>query len=55
MTSRQGYDDLKHDDVVGFQIITTDDIEEMRIKGIVEAIKRRVKDTPCYLSIDIDV
>ncbi|KAI5474247.1 agmatinase [Pseudohyphozyma bogoriensis] len=47
-------EDLEHDASVGFQLLTTDDIDEMRPSGIVKAIKERVGNTPVYLSFDID-
>ncbi|CEQ42503.1 SPOSA6832_04313 [Sporobolomyces salmonicolor] len=48
------FEDLTHDEDVGFKIFTTDDIDEMKPSGIVQAIKDRVGNTPCYLSFDID-
>ncbi|CAE6481135.1 unnamed protein product, partial [Rhizoctonia solani] len=50
-----GYQDIQHDQQVGFSLITTDDIEELGTDGIIQAIKRRVSDKPVYISIDIDV
>lgn len=50
----QGIDDLVHDASVGFQLLTTDDIDEMRPSGIIKAIRDRIGDRPCYLSFDID-
>ncbi|KAJ1309034.1 hypothetical protein OPQ81_004715 [Rhizoctonia solani] len=50
-----GYQDIQHDQGVGFSMITTDDIEELGTDGIIQAIKRRVADKPVYISIDIDV
>lgn len=50
----QGFEDLENDVQVGFQLLTTDDIDEMKPSGIIEAIKRRVGNTPTYLSFDID-
>lgn len=47
-------DDLVHDEAVGFQLLTTDDIDDMGAVGIAQAILRRVGDMPCYLSFDID-
>ncbi|GAA6061214.1 hypothetical protein JCM10212_001535 [Sporobolomyces blumeae] len=48
------FEDLENDVNVGFQLLTTDDIDEMKPSGIVRAIKERVGDTPTYLSFDID-
>ncbi|GJN92306.1 hypothetical protein Rhopal_005336-T1 [Rhodotorula paludigena] len=49
------FEDLTHDSEVGFKLLTTDDIDEMRPSGIIRAIKERVGNTPVYLSLDIDV
>jgi len=40
---------------VGFHFITSDDIDDYGVDYIVERIKKRVGDTPVYLSLDIDV
>ncbi|GAA5885183.1 hypothetical protein JCM16303_005889 [Sporobolomyces ruberrimus] len=53
-TRLSGFEDLENDVQVGFQLLTTDDIDEMKPSGIIEAIKRRVGNTPTYLSFDID-
>ncbi|GAA6022790.1 hypothetical protein JCM10207_000418 [Rhodosporidiobolus poonsookiae] len=53
-TRLSGFDDLLDDDKAGFQILSTDDLEEMGTKGIIAAIKKRVGDSPVYLSFDID-
>ncbi|KAG8679233.1 hypothetical protein FRC09_019117 [Ceratobasidium sp. 395] len=50
-----GFEDIQHDEGVGFSIITTDDIDELGADGIAEAIKNHVGDKPVYLSFDIDV
>lgn len=50
----QEFEDLTNDVNVGFQVLTTDDIDEMKPSGIIKAIKERVGDTPTYLSFDID-
>lgn len=48
--------DNDNDDQQGFMRISTDDIDEMGVKGIVSAILNRIpEDYPVYLSIDIDV
>lgn len=47
-------EDLYHDASVGFQLLTTDDIDEMKPRGIIKAIRDRVGQNPCYLSFDID-
>jgi agmatinase len=47
------YDD---DDSQGFLRISSDDIDDMGPKGIIDAIMGRMgTDTPVYLSVDIDV
>lgn len=50
-----GFQDIQHDEYVGFSMITTDDIENLGTDGIVREIKQRVGDKPVYLSLDIDV
>lgn len=45
----QGVSDLENDRAVGFQLITTDDIEDLGIVEIVRRIRKRVGDTPVYL------
>lgn len=48
--------DYKHDEFQGSLQIEVDDIDRFGVEGIVERIIARVgKDTPTYLSIDIDV
>ncbi|KAI5117735.1 hypothetical protein M0805_002080 [Coniferiporia weirii] len=47
--------DIENDDAVGFQVISTDDIDDMGIPEIIKRIRARVGDTPVYLSLDIDV
>jgi len=50
-----GMADIDHDNSVGFQLITTDDIDDLGISEIIRRIRRRVGDNPVYLSLDIDV
>lgn len=47
--------DFLDDHKFGFQIIRCSDIDEMGVKSAVEMVKRRIGDTPTYISIDIDV
>jgi len=47
--------DVKNDEEVGFQLITTDDIDEMGVPAIIKKIRDRVGTSPVYLSLDIDV
>ena len=48
-------EDFARDAEMGFKIIPCADILNIGIDGIVNKIKTRVGDTPCYISIDIDV
>ncbi|KAJ7762385.1 Arginase/deacetylase [Mycena maculata] len=50
-----GVVDLENDEAVGFQLITTDDIDDLGIKEIIRRIRERVGSSPVYLSVDIDV
>jgi agmatinase len=47
--------DLVDDAALGFQIVTTMDLEEHGVDATVERIHRRVGDAPMYVSVDIDV
>ncbi|KAJ2926719.1 hypothetical protein H1R20_g10361, partial [Candolleomyces eurysporus] len=47
--------DLENDAAVGFQIVTTDDIDDLGIPEVIKRIRNRIGDSPVYLSIDIDV
>jgi agmatinase len=47
--SEQGFEDIIHDRQVGFEMITTDDIDDYGIPTIIERIRKRVGDTPVYL------
>lgn len=50
-----GLADLDNDVQVGFQIISTDDIDDVGIPTIIKHIRERIGDSPVYLSLDIDV
>ncbi|KAI4110437.1 MAG: hypothetical protein LQ339_001302 [Xanthoria mediterranea] len=51
-----GWDDYVDDDRQGFLRISSDDIDDLGTKGIIDAIVERIGlETPTYLSIDIDV
>jgi agmatinase len=39
----------------GFEILHGEDVHEIGIHGVVDRIRRRVGDAPCYLTFDIDV
>jgi agmatinase len=47
--------DLVDDAELGFQIVTTMDLQERGVDEAVERIHRRVGDAPMYISVDIDV
>ncbi|KAI9756322.1 MAG: hypothetical protein M4579_003914 [Chaenotheca gracillima] len=54
--SGDGWDDYDDDDRQGFLRLSSDDIDDLGTKGIIEAIMTRIgRDTPTYLSVDIDV
>lgn len=46
--------DLLHDEAVGFQVFTTDDIDDMTPEGLAKKLKKRLGSGPVYLSFDID-
>ncbi|TFK37911.1 Arginase/deacetylase [Crucibulum laeve] len=50
-----GIEDIEHDDTVGFQVISTDDIDDYGVKRIIKKIRERIGTSPVYLSLDIDV
>ncbi|KAJ7765445.1 Arginase/deacetylase [Mycena maculata] len=50
-----GMQDLEHDDSVGFQVISTDDIDDYGIHQVIQKIRQRIGSSPVYLSLDIDV
>jgi agmatinase len=47
--------DLIDDAAFGFGIVSAMDVEELRIAGVVDRIRRRIGHAPLYVSIDIDV
>ena len=47
--------DLLDDDAFGFQIVRSDDYEDLRTTGVVEQMRDRLGDRPVYVSVDIDV
>jgi agmatinase len=47
--------DLLDDQAFGFQIVRSDDYEQLRTKGVVEQMTDRLGDRPVYVSVDIDV
>ncbi|EJF66810.1 Arginase/deacetylase [Dichomitus squalens LYAD-421 SS1] len=50
-----GVADLENDASVGFQLISTDDIDDYGVAEIIKRVRERVGDSPVYLSLDIDV
>ncbi|KAJ3750857.1 Arginase/deacetylase [Lentinula detonsa] len=50
-----GEEDLRNDESVGFQLISGDDIDDLGIPEIIRLIRKRIGDSPVYLSLDIDV
>jgi len=50
-----GLEDIENDTNVGFQVISTDDIDDFGIPAIIKRIRDRIGDSPVYLSLDIDV
>ncbi len=47
--------DLTDDQVLGFQIVGSHDMDDLGWRGVVERIAARVGDRPTYVSLDIDV
>jgi agmatinase len=47
--------DLLQDTALGFQVVTSDELDDIGSKGVVEKIHARVQERPVYVSIDIDV
>jgi hypothetical protein len=41
--------DIQHDEHVGFQLLTTDDIDDLGADGIIRRIRDRVGNKPTYL------
>ncbi|KAG6868493.1 hypothetical protein C0993_002031 [Termitomyces sp. T159_Od127] len=52
---RIGIGDLENDKEVGFQLISSDDIDDLGIQEVIRRIRSRVGSSPVYLSLDIDV
>ena len=50
-----GKEDLAEDAGFGFEIVSTVDVARTSVESCVERIRRRVGDSPVYISIDIDV
>ncbi|KAI0248388.1 arginase family-domain-containing protein [Lactifluus subvellereus] len=43
------------DEFVGFEVVSTDDIDDVGINEVIRRMRARVGDGPVYLSLDIDV
>ncbi len=48
-------EDLSDDQVLGFQVVGSHDVDDLGWRGVVERIKARVGERPTYVSLDIDV
>ena len=49
MLSCKGIEDIQNDESVGFQLISTDDIDDFGIPTIITQIRQRVGKSPVYL------
>ncbi|KAI0053433.1 Arginase/deacetylase [Auriscalpium vulgare] len=47
--------DISNDESVGFKVISTDDLDDIGIPEVIRRIRKRIGDSPVYLSLDIDV
>lgn len=45
----QGPGDLQNDQAVGFQLISSDDIDDLGIPEVIRRIRNRIGDSPVYL------
>ena len=50
-----GKKDLEDDEVLGFQIIRSDEYQFTSVQDVVARMRKRLGDAPVYLSVDIDV
>lgn len=48
-------DDLSDDRKMGFEVISTIDVDDIGVAGIIDRIRDRVGTMPVYVSIDVDV
>lgn len=53
MVRRKG--DIRNDIRCGFEILTARAIDKIGVDGIIDTLKRRVKGSRVYISVDIDV
>ena len=49
MLQWKGIEDIENDESVGFQLISTDDIDDLGIPAIIAQIRERVGKSPVYL------
>jgi hypothetical protein len=45
----KGLEDIENDESVGFELISTDDIDDIGIPAIISQIRQRVGTSPVYL------
>ncbi len=50
-----GASDLVEDAELGFQIVSSPEMDDLGVTGVLERIRERVGDRPVYVSVDIDV
>ncbi|KAI0066416.1 Arginase/deacetylase [Artomyces pyxidatus] len=50
-----GDSDITNDESVGFKVISTDDLDDIGISEVIRRIRKRIGNSPVYLSLDIDV
>src|SRR5581483_2327044 len=50
-----GTSDLVDDRVLGFQVVTSDEVGALGTAGVIDKMVARVGDRPVYVSVDIDV
>jgi agmatinase len=48
-------DDLREDDVLGFQVVRADDYQDATVASVVQRMRSRLGSGPVYVSVDIDV
>lgn len=54
--SGDGWNDYEYDSSIGWERISTDDIDDIGVKGVIEKIMSTLgTEIPVYLSIDVDV
>ena len=54
-TRLESLGDIKNDKRCGFGIVFSNDIDRVGIQGVVNRIKRSIRDEKVYISVDIDV